>query len=180
MRSTARGLGWLAGQVFVVLMPTQITPVKKQRKKHALSMLHLYVTVVACFLSLCTLWSVCVIVYTLVLLHRFVFFYLIQNYLFAMYMLIYNRAVSFHLLLPSVWDWVLRPRNTSVKPQSQSVSQVLVHRWLLAKGKHLLVHIFVSCVLFTFVFVIKSLLVCYCACSSSLKIFAFKEIIYRN
>ena len=94
---------WLAGQVFVVLMPTHITPVKEQRKKkHVLSVLHLCVTVVACFMSLCALWSLCVIVYTLVLFHRFIFFYLIQNYLFAMYMLIYDRAVSFHLLLPSV------------------------------------------------------------------------------
>ena len=31
-----------------------------------------------------------------------------------------------------------------------------------------------------FVFAIKSLLVCYCACSLSLNIFAFKEIISRN
>ena len=34
--------------------------------------------------------------------------------------------------------------------------------------------------LFVFVFAIKSLLVCYCACSLSLNIFALKEIIYRN
>ena len=50
----------------------------------------------------------------------------------------------------------------------------------LAKGKHILVHLFVSCVLFVFAFVIKSLLVCYCACSLSLKILPFEEIIYRN
>ena len=44
-------------------------------------------------------------------------------------------------------------------------SQVLADRLLLEKGKHLFVHLFVSCVLFAFVFVIKSLLVCYCVCS---------------
>ena len=58
-------------------------------------------------------------------------------------------------------------------------SEVLAHRWLLAKGKHLIVHLFVSCV-FVFVFAIKLLLVCYCACSLSVNILAFEEIIYRN
>ena len=75
-----------------------------------------------------------------------------------MYILIYNRAGPFHLLLP----------------------QVLAHRWLLAKGRHLLVHLFVSFVLFVFVFAVKSLLVCYCACSLSRNIFPFEEIIYKN
>ena len=60
------------------------------------------------------------------------------------------------------------------------MSQVLVHRWLLGKGKQLIVYLFASCVLFAFVFVIKSLLVCYFACSLSLNISAFEEIIYRN
>ena len=59
-------------------------------------------------------------------------------------------------------------------------SQVLAHRWLLAKGKHLLVYLFVSFVLFVFVFAVKSLLVCHCACSLSPNICAFEEIIYRN
>ena len=59
-------------------------------------------------------------------------------------------------------------------------SEVLAHRWLLAKGKHLIVHLFVSCVLFVFVFEIKSLLVCYCTCSLPLIIFASEEIIYRS
>ena len=57
---------------------------------------------------------------------------------------------------------MLRFRNTSVNKASVSV------------------HLFVSCVLLVFVLAIKSLLVCYCGCSLSLKIFAFKEIIYRN
>ena len=34
--------------------------------------------------------------------------------------------------------------------------------------------------LFVFVIVIKSLLVCYCACPLSLNTFAFEEIIYGN
>ena len=57
---------------------------------------------------------------------------------------------------------MLRFRNTSVNKASVSV------------------HLFVSCVLLVFVLAIKSLLVCYCGCSLSLNIFAFKEIIYRN
>ena len=36
----------------------------------------------------------------------------------------------------------------------------LAHRWLLLKGKHLFVNLFVSWVLLAFAFVIKSLLAC--------------------
>ena len=76
---------------------------------------------------------------------------------------------------------MLRPHNTSVKLQSRVTSSG-GDRWLLAEGKHLFFHLFVSCVLFIFlcVLVIKSLLVCYCICSLLLNTFAFEEIIYKN
>ena len=88
---------WLASHVFLALPPTHITP---EKKKTCCSVR------VASLCHWCCLFqeSLCFvvflrIVYTLALFHRFI---LIQNYLFAMYILIYNRAGPFHLLLPSV------------------------------------------------------------------------------
>ena len=77
MRSTARET-LLTSHAFVVLMPTHITLVKKrEREKKKNCPVHvasLYVNVAVCFMSLCTLWSLCVFVYPLILLHRFIFF----------------------------------------------------------------------------------------------------------
>ena len=74
---------WLASHVVVVLTPTHITPAKKKIKKQkqnvVLSVLPLCVTVAVCFISLCALCSLCVFVYTLVLFHRFIYFYFIYN-----------------------------------------------------------------------------------------------------
>ena len=96
-----------------------------------------------------------------------------------MYLLIYMMGLVafiwyFHLCKAECGDIV-----TLVKSYSPE-SQVLVHRWFLAKGKHLFFYLFVSCVLFFCVFVIRSLLVCCCTCSLSLNTFAFEAIIYKN
>ena len=54
-------------------------------------------------------------------------------------------------------------------------------RWLLAKGKQLFFSFVCKlCVVCFFVFLIRSLLVCYCTCSLLLNTFAFEEIIYKN
>ena len=79
---------------------------------------------------------------------------------------------------------MLRPCNICLKRHNQSgyipESQVLVDKWLLPKGKHLFVHLFVSFVLFVLAFVIMSLLVCYCTYSISPNTFSFEQIIYEN
>ena len=99
--------GWLASHVFVILTSTHITPVKKKRnnkKTCCFVRVASLFTVAVRLISLCVLCSLCVFLYTLVIFHRFIFFYLIYNTeLFICYViLIHNRAGPFHLLLPSV------------------------------------------------------------------------------
>ena len=76
MRSTVRG--WLASHVFVVLM---LKPSQKKMRKKICSVRVAFLCHCFClFLSLCALWSFCVFVYTLILFHKFIyFFYLIYN-----------------------------------------------------------------------------------------------------
>ena len=51
---------------------------------------------------------------------------------------------------------------------------------VVSKRSAFIFHLFVSCVLFVFMFAIRSLLVCYSTCPLSRHIFAFEDIIYKN